>query len=65
MFMVSGELRKTVRSSKDLEGAEVEQLGISMGISTVVRALGRGDWAWLWSSEACGQVPPGQQDETP
>lgn len=61
MFMVSGELRKSVHSSKNLEEAEVEQLGISMRISTVVRVLGMGDWAWLWSSKACGQVLPGQQ----
>lgn len=57
MFMVSGELRKTVHSSKNLEGAEVEQLGTFMGILTVVRALGRGDGLGFGALRPVGSAP--------
>lgn len=37
--------------------AAVEQLRVPMRGLTVVRALGRGNWAQLWSSEACEESP--------
>lgn len=65
MFMVSGELRKTVHSSKNLEGAEVEQLGTFMGILTVVRALGRGDGLGFGALRPVGRCPLGSRNKTP